>query len=134
VFTTEAPLGEVAQVVDSNVALAQRVVLFKVNTSRMVASFLKLHFLGGFGRAEIESYASGSTALGIRADRLKRTLVPTPPLKEQRAIVETVTSALSPGVRLMGVVGEQIAKLREYRRALISAAVTGKIDVRQEAA
>ena len=32
------------------------------------------------------------------------------------------------------MIGRGIDKLREYRTALISAAVTGKIDVREEAA
>jgi type I restriction enzyme S subunit len=55
-----------------------------------------------------------------------------PPLYEQMRIVEhnDVLTARLGG--LIAKVGEGIDKLREYRTALISAAVTGKIDVREE--
>ena len=61
-----------------------------------------------------------------------------PPLTEQRAIVEILTMRLRGRITLSSGVEASSPKLAEYRSALISAAVTGQIDVRtyrpQEAA
>jgi restriction endonuclease S subunit len=57
-----------------------------------------------------------------------------PPLEEQQEIVERLDHETSCLDTLAGKIDESLAKLREYRTALISAAVTGKIDVREEVA
>jgi type I restriction enzyme S subunit len=57
--------------------------------------------------------------------------VPLPPLREQQAICEHIDREMDRMDRLMTLNRDQIDKLREYRQTLISAAVTGKIDVRQ---
>ena len=134
VITTEAPLGEVGQVCDTNVAFAQRIILFKVNAIIMMPEFLRYYYLSVSGRSELLSRASGSTASGIRADRLKMSTVIVPPLGEQRAIVEYLEESLKPLLTPRSLISESIGKLRELRTALISAAVTGKIDVRREVA
>lgn len=128
-FTSEAPLGEVGLVVDPRIACAQRIILFRVNKDKMSPEYLRLHFLAETGKGEMRSRASGSTAEGIRADRLKMSLVPTPPLNEQKdicAYVETKT-------RGFDIVSErvqvQLDRFREYRQALITAAVTGQLDI-----
>jgi len=63
-------------------------------------------------------------------------LVPLPvvPMDEQAAIASFLDRETHRLDRLIAKVGEAIDKLREYRTALISAAVTGKIDVREEVA
>ncbi|MDK1361350.1 restriction endonuclease subunit S [Arthrobacter sp. zg-Y1219] len=57
-----------------------------------------------------------------------------PPLEEQRQIVETLAYQFSEIDRLDDRCTRSVALLKERRSALISAAVTGKIDVRGEAA
>jgi type I restriction enzyme S subunit len=131
-ITTEAPLGEVAQVEDTFIALAQRIILLKVNKSRIINDYLKYHFLSTSGQGELWTRASGSTALGIKAERFKGTLVSVPPLNEQQKITRYLDSGISRLERPSSKIRESISKLREYRTALISAAVTGKIDVREE--
>ncbi len=128
-FTSEAPLGEVGLVKDANIACAQRIILFKVDRRRMEPEFLRLHFLADSGKDEILSRASGSTADGIRADRLKMSVVPTPPLDEQRAIISHVAAESAWVPRFQAILDEHIAKLLEYREVLITAAVTGKMDI-----
>ena len=56
-----------------------------------------------------------------------------PPISEQKAIVAVLDSQTAKIDALIVKVRQAIDSLREYRTALISAAVTGKIDVRQEA-
>lgn len=54
-----------------------------------------------------------------------------PPLPEQRAIASFLDRETVRIDGLINKVNESIALLREYRTALISVAVTGKIDVRK---
>ena len=108
--------------------------MFKLERKRMEPCFLRLHFLSGSGRGELGSRASGSTAEGIRADRLKMSLVPTPPLDEQKRISDYVAAETHGFDEVAECVVEQIDRLQEYRQALITAAVTGQLDIPEEAA
>lgn len=53
-----------------------------------------------------------------------------PPIPEQRAIVAYLDREIGTLDRLVAKVEEAIGRLQEYRSAIITAAVTGKIDVR----
>jgi len=132
IVTTEAPLGESAQIIDENIALAQRVILLKSRTSQVNNDYLKYHFVSQFGQAELWSKATGSTALGIKASHFKATLVLVPPLSEQKAIAHFLDQETAKIDTLIEKTKTSIEKLKEYRTALISAAVTGKIDIREE--
>ena len=56
-----------------------------------------------------------------------------PPLAEQSHILARVNDSISRDRRLASLIARQMAKLDEYRCALITAAVTGQIDVREYA-
>jgi hypothetical protein len=60
----------------------------------------------------------------------KRSVTAIPPVEEQRAIADFLDHASSNIDRITAKTRAQISKFQEYRTALISAAVTGKIDVR----
>ena len=130
IVTTEAPLGNVAQIVDPGVALAQRLILLKADSTRVVNSYLKYYFLAAAGQSELQRQATGSTAEGIKASKFKAITVCVPRLDEQRAIAAYLDRETAELEALIAKVREGIDKLREYRAALIAAAVTGKIDVR----
>ena len=68
--------------------------------------------------------------LGIKAERLVylRSLVP--PLSEQAEIVKHIEGVATKMDRLIDKAKTAIQTIQERRTALISAAVTGKIDVR----
>jgi type I restriction enzyme S subunit len=70
----------------------------------------------------------------ITGTRVRAVTVPKPPLSEQRTIADYLDRETGKIDRLAAKVGEAIGRLQEYRAALITAAVTGKIDVRDEAA
>ena len=55
-----------------------------------------------------------------------------PPVSEQRAIADFLDRETSNLDALVAKIEEAIDRLKEFRQALISAAVTGKIDVREE--
>ena len=58
---------------------------------------------------------------------------PVPPLDEQESIADYIDTETAKLDALIAKVTNAIERLREYRTALISAAVTGKIDVRGKA-
>ena len=132
-ITTEAPLGESAQVDNPNIALAQRIILLKANKHRISNEYLKCYIRSKSGIAELWSRATGSTAVGIKAWHLKEILIIVPPLAEQQAIADYLDHETAKIDVLIAKIQLSIDKLKEYRTALIPAAVTGKIDLRGEA-
>ena len=72
----------------------------------------------------------GSTMDNLNAAILSRLRVPLPPMNEQGAIVTYLSQAISKLDSLTAEAQRAITLLKEHRAALISAAVTGKIDVR----
>jgi type I restriction enzyme S subunit len=81
---------------------------------------------------EMRRHSRGVTDFRLRLywDEFKNIKVPVPPLAEQDAILEAIDVAVDQGNSLTTEAERAIALLRERRAALISAAVTGKIDVR----
>ena len=70
----------------------------------------------------------------IYTRELKHLLIPFPPLDEQRAIADFLDRETARIDKLASRVKTAIERLQEYRTALITAAVTGEIDVRGEVA
>lgn len=71
-----------------------------------------------------------STINQLTTGNLKKMEVPLPPVNEQRAIVEYLEVQTKRIDTLINKADQVISTLLEYRTALITAAVTGKIDVR----
>ena len=67
---------------------------------------------------------------GIYLEDIGRLLVVRPPLSEQAAIAAYLDLETAKLDALVGKVEAAVERLQEYRTALITAAVTGKIDVR----
>lgn len=73
---------------------------------------------------------SQATIQNVGADKYATLTLPIPPLSEQQAIAEYLDRETGKIDSLIEKENELIKKMKEYRTALISAAVTGKIDVR----
>ena len=72
-----------------------------------------------------------ATIQNVSAERYASLSLPLPPLSEQRTIAAFLDSKAAKIYTLILRIREAITYLRDYRTALISAAVTGKIDVRE---
>ena len=131
-FTTEAPLGEVANVDDVSIALAQRIIKFQPKPDFLNPYFLKYWILSYSFQSDLQRYATGSTAQGIKASKLCLLKLNLPPLKEQKQIVEYLDQKTQETNELIAAEQRKIELLKEYRQSLISEVVTGKIDVRNE--
>jgi type I restriction enzyme S subunit len=129
-FTTEAPLGEVAAVDREDIALAQRIIKFNFDSGILLNRYMKYYIMSDQFQQSLMMFASGSTALGIKAERLVYLRTLAPPLDEQEAIVDHIESISMAVDVLIEKAITAIGLMQERRTALISAAVTGKIDVR----
>ncbi|MGQ4517111.1 restriction endonuclease subunit S [Streptomyces sp. DW26H14] len=78
---------------------------------------------------QIQQRVTGATIKGINIWDLKRVLIPTPRLAEQSSLAASVSRSLGKHEALRSRVARHTALLTERRQALITAAVTGQIDV-----
>lgn len=128
-FTTEAPLGAVANVDRTDFALAQRIIKFSTKAS-MNPYYLKYWMISSVFQQHLKSYATGSTASGIKASKLCLLQLVRPPKKIQDTIVFVLDGKCSQIDRLIAIKQAKIEKLVQYKRSLIYEYVTGKKEVR----
>ena len=84
-------------------------------------------FESGGHRNQIREVVKGVKVFSITQAFLKNTFVWLPPLPEQTAIANYLGDQTAKIDRLSDTVNQTIASLKEYRSALITQAVTGKI-------
>lgn len=84
--------------------------------------------------AERNSYGIVSDMWSLRPQHFKMIEFPSPPLAEQLEIVERCEATTRNLVGAIDSAEREVALLKEYRTRLISDVVTGKLDVRAEAA
>lgn len=128
-LTTEAPLGQVAMVNDTTIALAQRVIVLRADQDACSPEWLYWYLRSPQGQAELELRATGSTALGIKADRLRGVPIPLPSPREAVRRLSRLSESVAEVETLQRQLVKQRALVVERRRALITAAVTGQFDV-----
>ncbi|POA27930.1 restriction endonuclease subunit S [Pseudomonas sp. GW460-R15] len=89
--------------------------------------------ISGYGRSQIEADARGSsmTMAKISQEHIRSWPVPVPPFEEQREISASVKAARARLEALIAKTELSLALLKERRSALITAAVTGQIDLRE---
>lgn len=129
-FTTEAPLGQAALLDRVDVALAQRLIKLDYHPDVLLNAYALQWILSAPFQYHLGTLATGSTALGIKGERLHMLRNLIPPTREQRAIVEYVVDESAKLDKVSAATDRTIALLRERRAALIAAAVTGQIDIR----
>jgi type I restriction enzyme, S subunit len=98
-LTMEAPLGEVAQLDDRKVALAQRLVALRGKSGLLDNDFLKYLLQSKLIQDQLRSRASGTTVLGIKQSELRKITLIFPSLAEQKAIA-AVLGALDDKIEL----------------------------------
>ena len=79
-----------------------------------------------------ESVVSRISIAHLTKEKLKETVFPVPPNDEQERISKFISAETTKIDQTTSKIEKQIDLLQEYRTALISEAVTGKIDVRDE--
>lgn len=118
------------------VAIAQRRVALNQDLKALVsygdvAPRYLAYLLTGMGDVLLVKWRmQGATVESLETRIMATTRFPVPAIAEQRAIADYLDRETGRIDGLIAKVEEGIERLREYRTALISAAVTGQIDVR----
>lgn len=81
-----------------------------------------------------ERLRQGAGQPNLNTELVRSTPFPYPPVAEQQALATAIGAGCQKLDAVLATTRKQIGKLHEYRQALISAAVTGKGDVRVETA
>ncbi|WP_276497906.1 restriction endonuclease subunit S [Pontibacter litorisediminis] len=107
---------------------------FWASEHAVVVSILGQHdtiWLGELLRAmNLNQYSQSAAQPGLAVDNIQNLYVPVPPYSEQLEISSYIQGELGRINTTITHVMREITLLQEYRTALISEAVTGKIDVR----
>jgi type I restriction enzyme S subunit len=105
-------------------------------TEHAVVCYPKLDFktiwLGELLRAmNLNQYSIASAQPGLAVERIKNLAIPVPSTEEQAGIVDFIESRTTKIEQTISDIQIQIQKLKEYKTAVISEVVTGKVDVRE---
>jgi type I restriction enzyme S subunit len=123
-FTTEAPLGNVALVDRDDIALAQRIIRFRMNAKRFDSRFTLFAMMSDYFQAQLLTLSTGSTAEGLKASKLPMLRLLAPPVTEQHVIVDFLDRETAKIDALIAKKAKLIELLQEKRTALITQAVT----------
>ena len=124
-------VGKVFHYINGKFDYHQRVYKFS-DFSGISGEFFFHYFKSMLGNEAFQGTAK-STVDSLRLPMLQNFPVTLPPLHEQRAIAAFLDHETERIDELVAKVREAIDRLKELRTTLISAAVTGRIDVREEA-
>ncbi len=127
VFTRDASIG-LAAITTRVMAVSQHVIAWICDEEKVVPEYLLLVFYAM--KEELERYTFGATLKTIGMADVNKLVCVFPSISEQKSIVEHVFIAKEKFDLSVSKVEAAIQLSRERRTALISAAVTGKIDVR----
>lgn len=92
-FTTEAPLGNVALFPsEGKFALGQRILTLRSRSEKCIPEFLFQSLLGPTMQGEIDFHSTGSTAKGIKSAVFLKMRICYPGIKEQQRIADCLTT------------------------------------------
>lgn len=127
VFTRDASIG-LAAITTKVMAVSQHVIAWICDKEKVVPEFLLLVFYAM--KDELDRYTFGATLKTIGMPDVNKLTAAFPDVKEQNEIVDHVFKARDRLHLLIAESENAISLMKERRTALISAAITGKIDVR----
>lgn len=115
-FTTEAPLGNVAMLPsDGKFALGQRILTIRAQLAKCIPGFIFQSLLGPKMQKEINFHSTGSTAKGIKSTVFVTLSFCYPTTSEQQRISDCLSSLDS----LIDFQGQMIDALKAQKRALM---------------
>jgi len=131
VFGRRGEMGRCARVSDKEAGWLCGTGCLNVRLNRyVIPELVSIYLRTPYVREFLKLESVGSTMDNLNTAILSRILIPTSPLEEQSAIVTFLDHETAKLDTLTTEAQRAITLLQERRTALISAAVTGKIDVR----
>jgi len=134
IFARRGELGRCALVTEKEAGWLCGTGSVKVtmDTNRLSPEYLVIFMRTTSARDALSLMSKGSTMENLNTEILRQLRIPLPRIKDQLLIVDFLNNHLEKLDVLSERIGNAINLLKERRTALISAAVTGKIDVREE--
>jgi type I restriction enzyme, S subunit len=128
-FTTEAPLGNVAQLdTDEKVVFAQRVIIMQPNRDVLEPTFLKYMLLTRALQSKLQEKATGATARGIKASLLKKIEITFPSISKQERIVAILDEAFEGINQAIANTEKNFTNARELFESYLNNILTQKGD------
>lgn len=124
------PLGRAAVVPDIGPAIVKADCYRVRPNDQVTANYLAWAMSAPPTREQIALLARGSTRQRLNTTIVREVTIPVPSLSEQRRVVAAHQEHAAKTGSMIAKARESIALMKERRAAVISAAVTGRIDVR----
>jgi type I restriction enzyme S subunit len=116
---------------DEEFSIWSPLAVIRVHNKKAVARFVLAAMDSKEFQASVQLFWSFGTQQNIGMKVIENLPIPLPPLSEQQDIAAYLDRETAKIDALSAKITMVIDRLREYRTSLISAAVTGKIDVRE---
>jgi type I restriction enzyme S subunit len=126
-FTTEAPMGNVAQVNNGNIALAQRVIKFR-GDENVSNDFLLYYFLSAPFNKILNKKAIGTTVKGIKGSELHKMPFNFPSIEEQQKIAKFLSAVF----KKISLLKEKHALLEQYKKGVMQKLFSKEIRFKDE--
>lgn len=120
-----ASVGKVAELC-TEASINQAILAISVDTSKMSNNYIKFCF--NAYEPYIKSESNGTTQFNLNANKVLNLSFPLPTLKEQNEISKWISEKSFDIDQLISNQEKQIEKLKEYRQAIITKAVTKGLD------
>ncbi|MFM9958861.1 MAG: restriction endonuclease subunit S [Phycisphaerales bacterium] len=125
-------VGSCAVVTDEFVGCnCHALIITRLKPQVAIGAYLAIFWQTRVGRSMLDRCMTGALHPHLEVGKVRDEWMPIPPLTEQSQIVEHVTDIETQIDALIAATESAISRLTEYRQSLITAAVTGKIDVRK---
>jgi len=127
-FTTEAPLGEVAPApTDQKFSVAQRIMILRPKENDLDSRFLMYQIISPQFQAVLYGRGTGTTVTGVSSRNFRPAQIVVPPLDEQQRIVAEVERRLSVIEELEMQVEANLKRAERLRQAILKRAFEGKL-------
>lgn len=110
--------------------VASSLIIIRPNKNLLNPDFLNFLCQSYVVTGQVESYVKGAGLPRLSIQNLLKVIGVFPSIEEQMSIASFLLNIVTTIKEIVTKLQSQIDKLREYRQSLISAAVTGKIDIR----
>jgi len=128
-FTTEAPLANVAQLdTDEKVVFAQRIIIMQSDQQKLNPTFLKYLLLSPPIQQRIKDQGTGATVQGIKASLLKKIRISFPSnLHTQDRLVTMLDDFTAEIDRLEYIYRQKLTALDHLKKSLLHQAFSGQL-------
>ena len=114
-----------------NAYISQHIAIIRPEIEKIHPKWLAFSFFAISGKAQLLCSGYGGTKIQLGLNDINNVTLALPDsMDEQTTIIELIESRIEKIDNLKEKISDAIKRLKEYRTALITAAVTGKIDVR----